>query len=1608
MNRPAAPHDPFVTCILVVEQPAWLPAAIELFLHQEYLRSELIIVDECPQSVDRTVPPDRRLRYLRLPTRAGCSAGLEYARSQSRGELVVTWETGMWYAPDFLVYVVDGMVRHKTAAFALTPTLHFDPRSDKAWAVQAGAPSGAVLLPNASCQVRLSLPDRPDTGSKAAVRDATAMRAMIGADLRLFGLETESVEITREHRKVPASVRKPGLPSVSAILLSRGGRAALLAIDAFLGQSYKSRELIIVAEDGAAVSELTRDERIRMVMVKPGTSAGARRNLACAQARGRIVVHWDESSWHSPHHIAHVVEGLLRSGAKLCYPDRSLWYDVPSNRAFGWRHPGGEGFRSGVDSLCYRRTLWSKHPFPDSDCGEVSRFVWNLPRSAIAPVPHGGMQVRITGEVSGEAPQGPYWKPHPVDDIRRLLGDAWHAYERELPPEGMPPAAPPPSVIVEGMAEIFRAEPAARHPPAPGRRGRGPLVSCIMPTCNRRRFVPLAIDYFRRQDYEPKELLILDDGADPVSDLVPPDRQIRYFRLESRLSVGAKRNLACERARGDIILHWDDDDWHGPRRIRDSVAALADGRADLCGINPVLFYDLRSGKAWRYAYSADHRLWIYGASFAYRTSLWRQNRFADSDIGEDNVFLWNVPAERIRALSGACFQVSMVHDGNVSPKAVGGSGWTEVPAVDVQRLLADDWARYLAGLPSEPARRRRTAIAADRRPLDLLVGFYVDADASRSAEILECLRRNASNPLIDRVHVLVEEADQPEQLCSRFPDLGLLDVEWVPYGRRLTYRDFFAYANRTLSGRYAVVANADIYFDDSLARLGGCDLGGRLLCLSRWDEQPDGGSRFFDHPASQDAWIFETPIREFPCDFLLGVPGCDNRLAHEAGAAGLAVSNPSRSIRAHHLHASGIRRYSESDRIWGATDHVPATFLGTPWLWFVVPYTGQLGDLRATADAVSAQPDSSYVLVDCSGEDGATAWLKTRPRAKVVKCRGLSGAEARNRGVAAADDDGIVCLLDGDVAPAPEFAEHVLAHFEEGSFLVPAGAGAGSGNCLVCSKTAFGRAGGLDEAFRGWGDEVLDLRASLRRAGFLERTFPSSLVRHPGQPGKPAFSTHAIHAAYRRAKNAILDETGGVPAQVSALREIYEAIARNGKSAVDSVHPPTAACGAAWKQELFALTSLSPSHEHVDVQRLSIKSWRDAGLQVRSFNHPSEIGLLSSFYDVEFVPVTDTSYGTFGRHFVPIGVMLNWAATRDVTAFIINSDIELRMAPWELRRVAYLARDGLCYFLRYNHDETSGTPTREPWGIDAFLFNGEDAGFFQESFLSMGRPFWDYWLPHTMSTRGRPMYAIEYPAAFHRNHATRWSQQEWYRCALEFDRQVGLLGADQSLEACLAMARQVRESFERARIVIPPHPMDVRPWIERTFRSPEPKTFLELGAHCGEDTAWLAELPGVRIHAFEPDPRNRLPPLPNVTVHHAAVSDRDGSSPFFLSRLGWGREWTESSSIKVPAKHLSRYPVTFEGSVQVRTVALDSFCRAQGLGAVDFIWADIQGAEAEMIRGGVETLARTRYLYTEYSDDELYEGQPPLAEILRMLPGFRVLELWPENVLLENTRFIAT
>lgn len=277
-----------------------------------------------------------------------------------------------------------------------------------------------------------------------------------------------------------------------------------------------------------------------------------------------------------------------------------------------------------------------------------------------------------------------------------------------------------------------------------------PRVSCIMPTANRRRFVPRAIECFLAQDYAEKELVILDDGEESVEDLVPRHPHVRYLRGARREPVGTKRNAACQEARGEIIAHWDDDDWSAPWRLSYQVAELLRTGADVCGLDRVLFAEAKGGCAWEYVYPKGGQPWVYGATLCYRKAFWRGNPFPDISVGEDARFVWNARGARVVPLEDNGFFVGFVHETNTSPKQTRDARWQPRPPQAIEALMGAEWrcdtAAYVA--PDRPAALVSAALGVGDilrvtpliRALDRL-GYRVDVLlAPDYPETLELLR----------------------------------------------------------------------------------------------------------------------------------------------------------------------------------------------------------------------------------------------------------------------------------------------------------------------------------------------------------------------------------------------------------------------------------------------------------------------------------------------------------------------------------------------------------------------------------------------------------------------------------------------------------------------------------------------------------------------------------------------------------------------------------------------------------------------------------------------------------------------------------------------------
>lgn len=181
---------------------------------------------------------------------------------------------------------------------------------------------------------------------------------------------------------------------------------------------------------------------------------------------------------------------------------------------------------------------------------------------------------------------------------------------------------------------------------------------------------------------------------------------------------------------------------------------------------------------------------------------------------------------------------------------------------------------------------------------------------------------------------------------------------------------------------------------------------------------------------------------------------------------------------------------------------------------------------------------------------------------------------------------------------------------------------------------------------------------------------------------------------------------------------------------------------------------------------------------------------------------------------------------------------------------------------------------------------------------------------------------------------------------------------------------------------------------------------LEIGCHEGSDTVkFLEAMPGVKLTCFDCEKRalSRFKDtIDQYEVAHSvkykrtmvqlvekAVADVDGQLDFYAStgKAGSRDDWDFSGSLCEPTGHLTRSPqIKFKEPEGVPCCRLDTWWRSMGTpDVIDFIWADVQGSQRMVIRGGREVLSRTRYLYIEAHNPIAYAGEPTQNELIKLL-----------------------
>jgi glycosyltransferase involved in cell wall biosynthesis len=208
-----------------------------------------------------------------------------------------------------------------------------------------------------------------------------------------------------------------------------------------------------------------------------------------------------------------------------------------------------------------------------------------------------------------------------------------------------------------------------------------------MPTGNRKEFVPLAIKSFLSQDYGAKfELVVVDDGNVPCWDVVPElyNEFIRYeYRGRDygpRMSIGEKRNWGNRSAHGDIIVHWDDDDWYHPSRLRDQIEHLLASGKQVVGYHSIHYYRESDKKTFKYN-DPTFRPHGGGTSLVYWKKFWEVHKFPDRQIAEDFIFTtWARNTDQMASKDGLGMVVARVHSKSTCDPKFGTRKFPEVEA----------------------------------------------------------------------------------------------------------------------------------------------------------------------------------------------------------------------------------------------------------------------------------------------------------------------------------------------------------------------------------------------------------------------------------------------------------------------------------------------------------------------------------------------------------------------------------------------------------------------------------------------------------------------------------------------------------------------------------------------------------------------------------------------------------------------------------------------------------------------------------------------------------------------------------------------------------------
>jgi hypothetical protein len=200
-----------------------------------------------------------------------------------------------------------------------------------------------------------------------------------------------------------------------------------------------------------------------------------------------------------------------------------------------------------------------------------------------------------------------------------------------------------------------------------------PDVSIVMLTKDRRVFMPLAKYSYMIQSYpESKmELVIVDDGDDPIEDTLFGVPNVRYIRCDTKMTISQKRNLGVREAMYDIVAFMDDDDVYPNNSILHRTAMmLKEPRKDCAFCTTIPCYDIATYSSFMNVppMTLEQSKRVSEATLVFTKKFWEERGFQDDvQIGEADAFIHG-REQMCRELSPQDVIVSLVHPKNTSAR----------------------------------------------------------------------------------------------------------------------------------------------------------------------------------------------------------------------------------------------------------------------------------------------------------------------------------------------------------------------------------------------------------------------------------------------------------------------------------------------------------------------------------------------------------------------------------------------------------------------------------------------------------------------------------------------------------------------------------------------------------------------------------------------------------------------------------------------------------------------------------------------------------------------------------------------------------------------------